>query len=312
MSRTLPKTALVCTACFFAVACFDVSHAQDTNPHPKPNSPKPTKTFEYFGQVNTGVWLDLQTSHCQTCHTASADLTNSLGAFSNYFVQDSALWTTDLHRSPLHLASPYLAKFGARVGHYQISLLLDPHFRSHLPIDQETVWLVNVVLPAEGKLDLNAGDVLVAMDSKPIENLASFRKTINEDLEASHTLQVIRKGKKQQLEISAKQLADPAKPFRIGVQAESPSEALRAQLGLYENEGLLVTNIFESSPASKAGIKKHDILLRAGSRRLSDVDGLKAALNLSQGEKISLFLMRGGKEQKVEVIPERDNTNNVF
>src|SRR5690349_17086935 len=42
-----------------------------------------------------------------------------------------------------------------------------------------------------------------------------------------------------------------------------PDHMLRAQIDLPENEGLLVQNVMPNSPASKAGLKQFDILVKA-------------------------------------------------
>src|SRR5262245_15019342 len=45
-------------------------------------------------------------------------------------------------------------------------------------------------------------------------------------------------------------------------------DALRAHLDLPENQGLRVENVVPDSPAAKAGLKRHDILLRANDQDL--------------------------------------------
>jgi beta-lactamase regulating signal transducer with metallopeptidase domain len=50
-------------------------------------------------------------------------------------------------------------------------------------------------------------------------------------------------------------------PARLGVRVEPPSETLAEQLDLPADQGMVVEEVMPKSPAEKAGIKAHDILL---------------------------------------------------
>jgi len=81
---------------------------------------------------------------------------------------------------------------------------------------------------------------------------------------------------------------------------------LQAHLDLPENQGLLVANIVPDSPAAKAGIKKHDILLRANDTDLHEMHDL-IEIVLAEGEKkgqITLEAFRHGNRESVFVTPE--------
>src|SRR5205823_1995088 len=49
---------------------------------------------------------------------------------------------------------------------------------------------------------------------------------------------------------------------------------LRAHLDLPEHQGLLVANVMPDSPAAKAGLKQHDILLKANNNDLHEMKDL--------------------------------------
>ena len=93
--------------------------------------------------------------------------------------------------------------------------------------------------------------------------------------------------------------------FMIGVNCEPVSDALRAQLGLDAEAGLLVLNVSNESPAQAAGIEKHDILMFADDRQLSRQSDLVEAVQTAGKEKseISLTIIRAGKEIGVDVSP---------
>jgi hypothetical protein len=89
------------------------------------------------------------------------------------------------------------------------------------------------------------------------------------------------------------------------IETEHP---LRAHVELPEGEGLLVVDVVAepASPASKAGLKKHDILLRANGVELRDMKEL-VGMVASEGEKkgqIKLDILRHNKHETVSITPE--------
>lgn len=99
----------------------------------------------------------------------------------------------------------------------------------------------------------------------------------------------------------------PARPseYWLGVVSEPVPDALRAQLNLRENEGLLVEDVAPDSPAAAAKIQRYDIVLKAGGKALGRVDDLIAALDAAKGKKLPLEILRKGKPVTVEVTPAK-------
>jgi hypothetical protein len=92
------------------------------------------------------------------------------------------------------------------------------------------------------------------------------------------------------------------------ITAEHP---LRAHLDLPENQGLIVANVVPDSPAAKAGLKQHDILLRANDKDLREMQDL-VELVLSEGAKkgqITLEVLRHNKRETVYLSPEERPAN---
>jgi hypothetical protein len=80
---------------------------------------------------------------------------------------------------------------------------------------------------------------------------------------------------------------------------------LRAHVDLPEGQGLLVADVVPDSPAVKAGLKKHDILLRANDIDLVDMGNLTDIV-LAEGEKkgqINIEVFRKGQRETVTVTP---------
>jgi hypothetical protein len=91
--------------------------------------------------------------------------------------------------------------------------------------------------------------------------------------------------------------------FMIGVHCEPIHPAVAAQLDL--EKGLMIKQIASDSPASKAGLQKHDVLLFANDKQLANTADLTQAVQKTGESKsaLSLTLIRRGKETTVEVRP---------
>lgn len=104
--------------------------------------------------------------------------------------------------------------------------------------------------------------------------------------------------------------------FAIGSVYRPVNEAMRSQLNLGD-KGLLVLSVSDNSPAAKAGIEKHDILIFADDKELETKKDLESVVQLAGEEKqsFSLSLIRKGKEISVEVSPiekSKLRSNNVI
>lgn len=97
--------------------------------------------------------------------------------------------------------------------------------------------------------------------------------------------------------------------FWLGIECYSVLPALRAQLTLPEGQGLVVASVAKDSPALKAGVARHDILLRAGDKPLANPEDLVGVIQGAKETKLKLELIRGGKPMAIEVAPARRPRN---
>lgn len=95
--------------------------------------------------------------------------------------------------------------------------------------------------------------------------------------------------------------AQPAR-FWIGTECVPlRDEVLRAQLNLPEGQGLIVRDVVPDSPAAKAGLQRHDVLVASGDEPLGEVHELVALVQ--SGKPLGLQVLRGGKKITIEVQP---------
>jgi hypothetical protein len=87
--------------------------------------------------------------------------------------------------------------------------------------------------------------------------------------------------------------------YWLGVSVSLPSPALRAQLKLPKDQGIVVDAVEPDSPAMKADIKEFDVLLNGNDKPLTGLDSLVRLTSEVKEGKLKLELLRAGKHEAV-------------
>ncbi|MBI2807231.1 MAG: PDZ domain-containing protein [Planctomycetes bacterium] len=98
---------------------------------------------------------------------------------------------------------------------------------------------------------------------------------------------------------------------RLGVFASPPATALRAQLGLAKDVGLILNRVTPNSAAAKAGLKEYDILLQIGPKKVTnDIFSFRKALEeLKVGASVEVIVLRQGKQETIKDLTIPDDVN---
>jgi S1-C subfamily serine protease len=81
-------------------------------------------------------------------------------------------------------------------------------------------------------------------------------------------------------------------------------EAVRTQLGLSQEVGLMILGVEGGSPAEKAGVLMGDVLIGIAGRTVSDPGELRDALGTAAvGQPLSFAVIRGGQRQELSITP---------
>ncbi|HEX3046479.1 MAG TPA: trypsin-like peptidase domain-containing protein [Bacillota bacterium] len=86
----------------------------------------------------------------------------------------------------------------------------------------------------------------------------------------------------------------------------------KSYLGLDKNEGVVITTVYRNSPASKAGLKRWDLILEMDRQPVSGLeDFLKMVRQHKVGDKVTLMIQRNENLTTVEVVlEEKPSTTN--
>ncbi len=96
-----------------------------------------------------------------------------------------------------------------------------------------------------------------------------------------------------------------APKYWIGLQGlPINSAALRTQLQLADDVGVLVENVVPGSPAQKAGLRQHDVIIAVNGDPINDLAALQKVVADGAKKPIELKVIRLAQETKVAVTPK--------
>lgn len=100
--------------------------------------------------------------------------------------------------------------------------------------------------------------------------------------------------------------AAPSGPA-LGILVGPLDPALRSQLSLAEDAGLVVRRVRQGSLAERSGLKRSDVLLRLDGREIRDFDAFRKDLEKAMASKqFALDLLRKAKPLTVQVLPQSE------
>lgn len=107
-----------------------------------------------------------------------------------------------------------------------------------------------------------------------------------------------------QSEVEVEKSKKKAAPkFWLGVNCLEVGDTLRSHLNLKKKIGLIVIDVSPTSPATSAGLKRHDVLISLGGTELATCKTLGEAVEKNSDQPVILELFRGGKKQSVRITP---------
>jgi len=137
---------------------------------------------------------------------------------------------------------------------------------------------------------LQAGDVIVELDGKPVDSDTALVRIVA-DVYPGESVDVkfYRDGEIRSTRVelgtraanltSQEQEGERAERGRLGVSVQNLTPQLASQLGTATGAGVVLIDVDPGGPAADAGLRRGDIILEANRNRVSDVDDLEREMN---------------------------------
>jgi serine protease Do len=153
-------------------------------------------------------------------------------------------------------------------------------------------------------------DILLKLENAVLGKPSDLEDNLKAARDRPVSLKLLRGGKNLAIQVQPRVQVGlgPVQPeapaFWIGVSVSTIEPALRSQLKLPENEGLLAIEVIKDSPAATAGIKVHDILTKLAGKSLDSQEKLVELVQANGGKSVVIELIREGNTQTAEVTPQ--------
>ena len=182
--------------------------------------------------------------------------------------------------------------------------------------------LVNSVKPGSpaDRAGIKQGDVIVALNGKPVNDTNSFRNEIAGSQPGTKVnLTVLRNGKEQNLTATLGEFSVDVKRGdqgsapdsgggggQLGLSVEPLTADAVAALGLRSGtQGLLVRDVDPVGPAAEAGIQPGDVIVEVNRRPVRSTADIRAALRASGSRPALVLINRNGQTVFLTVRPRQ-------
>jgi len=196
----------------------------------------------------------------------------------------------------------------------------DPVLRTHVPETKGKLGLVvtGVVKDSPAaKAGIQPNDILLTLEGKPLSKVTDLSVSLQQAKKLSKAT-LLRSGKPLRLRIRVpkqKQFAleymnvygagSGGSKYIIGINTANVDATLAAQLVLPPSTGLVITHVTKDSPAAKAGLKQHDVILTADDQYVSNVQEFGKVLDKAAGKPVTIEFVRAGRKQTCKVTPKK-------
>ncbi len=160
---------------------------------------------------------------------------------------------------------------------------------------------------------VKTGDVIIKYNGKKIKNILHLRSLVKgSEINKEVEITVIRDGEKldfttTMLEPSKSETRSKKDLFsNLGMDVQNLTSKLSITLGFEDEKGVIITNVQQGSPASKAGLTKGDLIVEIQHKPVASSDELyQAILRIQNEEDILMFMKRSGIASKFIILKQK-------
>lgn len=175
---------------------------------------------------------------------------------------------------------------------------------------------------AAEKAGVKRGDIITAINGEAIEDSNVLRNRVAGTLPGTEIrLTVMRDGSAVELNatldeynVDGSATNSPENPGgnspsaqpqggKLGLTLQPVTPSVARQLGINENEGLVVTDVDQAGPAAEAGITRGDVVLEINRSAVKSVDDVQAALDRAGDRPVLMLIARQGGTVYLTVRP---------
>jgi len=225
---------------------------------------------------------------------------------------------------------------------------LTPSLREAMDIPSDAGVLITEVVedsPAE-KSGLKMGDVIMEYDGQTVSSPRRLTKLVRSaEPETEVAIQVLRKGKEKNVQVKLGEL-EPGKHFKmricgdddeddlfmdidedalilgmppfpelmvgqglwLGIKPIGLTEQLAGYFRVKNGSGVLIGEVFEDSPAEKAGLLAGDVIVSLDGERIEDTMELREEIGEhEEGDEVTVAVVRDGKEKNFQAVLEESD-----
>ena len=161
------------------------------------------------------------------------------------------------------------------------------------------------------KAGLEAGDLVIKVNGKPVEGSGELTRLVALVAPGQKVdLTVLRKGSEKSFSFpvvqrkddqaagegddSGEEGAEATKTPKLGLRLQPLTKELAKQLQLEGDQGVLVADVTDGGPASRAGVQRGDLIVEVNRKPVATADDVKAAIGkLKDGDIVLLRIRRG-------------------
>ncbi|MBC8555501.1 MAG: PDZ domain-containing protein, partial [Candidatus Brocadiales bacterium] len=159
---------------------------------------------------------------------------------------------------------------------------------------------------------VKSGDVIIKYNGKKIKNLLHLRSLVKgTEINKEVEMTVLRDGRElilntAILETKKSEAKSKNDLFRnLGLAVQNLTGKLSINLGYKDEKGVIITNVQQGSPASKAGLTTGDLIVEIQHKPVTSSDELyQAILKIQNEEDILMFIKRPDKASKFIILKQ--------
>ncbi len=162
------------------------------------------------------------------------------------------------------------------------------------------------------KAGVKRGDVVVALNEKKVEKPRSLSRMAARLMPGDKAkLDLIRKGKRTSVTVTAGKMPDSTRVARLqkpaemseklGIEGQDLTPKVAREIGAQATKGVVISKVKPGSPAEKAGLRRGDVIIEANQKAVGSVGDLTAALKQKKNQGTLFLIERRGATRYVVI-----------